>query len=189
MQVGHGLTHGKGGLVQVQRAFEHHRQDVGAAAGAGRAGVHHFSQPVAVVLMQLVNACVQAPKRLAVGGQHQRVGIECPEPVDRLQKQRQGVGLGLHVIDADVGRDARQHHVARDQYLERLAGQRDVFRRVAVAADAGPVAPADADHLPIHHAVKAAGDGRHQSGVVVAAATNLRKIVGIGEAVRGKKTG
>ena len=60
--------------MQVERAFEHHGQDVGGAAGLGLAGFEHLGQAVGVVVFQLLDAFVQAGERLAVGRQHQRVG-------------------------------------------------------------------------------------------------------------------
>lgn len=60
------LTHGKGSLVQIQRAFEHHRQNIRRTAGTGQAGPHHFCQTVTVVFMQLLNSCVQACEGFAM---------------------------------------------------------------------------------------------------------------------------
>ena len=115
MQVRQRLAHGEGHLVQVQHAFEHDRNDVGGAGRSSRAGFNHLGQPVAVVVMQLRHARVQPAKRLAVRRQHQRVGRQRHEFVDGLKKQRQCVGFRLQVIDADIGGNARQHHVAADQ--------------------------------------------------------------------------
>jgi hypothetical protein len=65
----------------------------------------------------LRDARVQAGERLAVRRQHQRVGRQRQVAVERAQVARQRIAVGLEVEHADVGRDARQHHVARDQQL------------------------------------------------------------------------
>ena len=147
-----------------------------SAAVCGRcgAGLDHLGQAVAMVVVQLADALVQAAERLAVRGQHQRVlraaalnlSIESRNGLQR-------VGFGLDVVHADVGRYARQHHVAADQHLERIAIQRDVLGRMAVAADAAPVAPADAHGSALLHAVEAARHVRHHAGVVAGAAADL----------------
>ena len=49
---------------------------------------------------------------------------------------RQRIAVRFDVEHADVGRDARQHHVARDQQLVLGAEERRVLRRVAAAAQA-----------------------------------------------------
>jgi len=51
MQVGHGLAHRKGFLVQVERSLEHDGHHVGCAGGLPAAQLHHFRQPVAVVVV------------------------------------------------------------------------------------------------------------------------------------------
>ena len=61
--------------------------------GAGR---HHLGEALAVVLVQLADARVQAAERLAVRGQDQRV-LGQPACVDRVEEQRQRVGLRLDV--------------------------------------------------------------------------------------------
>jgi hypothetical protein len=95
MQVRHRFAHGEGGLVQVQLALEQHRQHRRPRTRPGsRAGVHHFGQAVAVVLVQLPDALVQAAEGLAVRGQHQRVGRQRLELVDRGQEQRSGSASG-----------------------------------------------------------------------------------------------
>ena len=74
------------------------------------------------------------------------------EAVDRVEEQLECIGLGLDLVDADIGRDARQHHVAADQQVQRVAVQRDMFRRMAVAADAAPLAAADGQQVAVGHA-------------------------------------
>ena len=59
VQVRNRLTHGKSGLVQIQIAFEKHRQDVDGAAGLELAGLHHLAQPLRMVRVQLADALMQ----------------------------------------------------------------------------------------------------------------------------------
>ncbi len=107
--------------------------------------------------------------------QHQRVGRQRAHPLQRGQEQRQRVGLGLVVIDADVGRDPRQQHVTRDQHAQRRAVQCDVLGRVAVAGQALPiVAPggpraADRQQAAVHQAPVGRRHLRHHAGVVAGA--------------------
>ena len=185
--MGNRLTHGKGGLVQVQRALEQHRQHLGRAAGPDRAGLHHLGQALAVVVVQLFNALVQAGEGFAVGGQGERLRIERAELVDRVQELLERVRLGLLVVHADIGGNARQHHVAADQHLEFVAIQRDVLRRMAVAADAGPRAPAYGQDVTIHHAPVGARHRGYQGREVAAAALDLFNGVRIIQAVLRKE--
>ena len=99
VQVRDRFAHGERGLVQVQRALEQHRQHVGGAARARGAGFQHLGEPVAVVVVQLVDAGVQAAKRFAVRRQRQGAVGQGPELVDGIQKQLQRIGFGLHVVD------------------------------------------------------------------------------------------
>ena len=157
-----GFTNGKGGLVQVQCAFEQHRQDVGRAAGLFGAGHHDFGQAVAVVVVQLANAGVHAGKRFAMRGQDQGVLGQGQKLVDGVQKKRQRVGLGLLLVHAHIGGNAWQHHVATNQHIQGLAIQGDVLGCMAVAADAAPGLVAYGQHAAIEHAAVAVGHGRHQ---------------------------
>ena len=133
-----GLAQGKRHLVHVQLALEHDRHDVGGAAWGCRAGVHDLGQALTVVVVQLLNALVQAGEWLAVGRQSERVCVQCLELVDGVQKLFQRVRLGLVFVHADVGGNARQHHVATNQGTGRHAVQRNMLGRMAIAADAGP---------------------------------------------------
>jgi len=51
VQVSNRLTHGKRRLVQIQLAFEHHRQNVYRAAKANRTGFHHLVKPIAMMVV------------------------------------------------------------------------------------------------------------------------------------------
>ena len=117
---------------------EQHRQQVGrAAAPRAQASSTSAKRSSWCACSWSMRVC-RPRERLAVRGQHQRVGRQRAHALDRVEEQRQRVGLGLEVVHADVGGDARQHHVAADQHAELVAVQRDVLRRMAVAGDAAP---------------------------------------------------
>lgn len=161
VQVGNGFAHGEGGLVQVQRAFEEHGQHVGGAAGRGGAGLQHLGQALAVVVVELFNAGVQAGEGFAMGGQRQGVRVQRLELVNGVEKQLEGIGLGLLVIDAHIGGNAGQHHVAAHQHLQFVAVQRDVLRRMAKAADAAPCPPANGERVAVLQASELGGHLRY----------------------------
>ena len=158
MQVRDGFTQREGGLVQIERALEQHRQQLGGGAGRGGAGLHHLGQPLVVVLLQLVDARVQAGEGPTVRRQHQRVRRHGPHALDGSEVERQRVGLGFQVDHHHVGADARQHHVAGDEHARRRLGaptdvgavQRDVLGRMAVAGVADPLVRADRQPLAVH---------------------------------------
>ena len=185
----HRLSHRKGGLVQIERALEHHRQHVGRCLRRHGAGVHHFGQPVTVVVMQLLDAAVQAAKRLAVRGQGERVFGQRAELVHRRQEQLQRVGFRLDVVDAHIGRNAGQHHVAADQQLQLVAIQGDVLGGVAIAADAAPVAPADANSVAVHHPAETGRYLRHHARVIAGAAPDLGQRIRVVQTMRSKEVG
>ena len=66
VQMGYRLAHGEGHLVQIQRAGEQNRHHITRALRTGGSGLHHFGQAIAVVGVQLLDAHMQASKRLAV---------------------------------------------------------------------------------------------------------------------------
>ena len=76
------FSHGKGGLVQIQLSFEHHGQHVGGAAGLQGAGFHDFCQAVGVVVVQLLDALMDADEGFAVRGQGEGVWCAGGEFVD-----------------------------------------------------------------------------------------------------------
>ena len=173
--------------MQVEFALEQHRQDLERRMRPHRARRHHVGEPVGVVVLQLVDARVQPAERLAVGRQHQRVGGQATHAFDRREVERQRIGLGLQVDHADVGRDARQHHVTRDQQAQRFAVQADVLGRVAVAGVAGPDVAAHRQPLPFHHPAELARHVRHHARVVVAAVAHLVERGRVGHAVAAEE--
>src|SRR5665811_2166715 len=119
------------------------------APGPGRAGSHHFGQPFPMVLMQLFNAFIKTNERFAMRGQGQRLGVEQAELVDRIQELFERIRFRLLIVDADVGGDAWQHHVAANQQPQLLTIQGDMLWRVAIAADAAPLPRANGQHLAV----------------------------------------
>ena len=168
MQMGDRFAHGKRGLVQVELALEHDRAarrppTAGLCAQASTTSASRSRWWSCSWRMRSCKPRNGLPCEGSVRVSSGRRG----ELVDGVEEGLERVGLRLHVVDADVGRDARQHHVAADQHLQVLAVQRDVLGRVAVAADAAPVAPADANRVAVLHAPESARDLRHHAGVVV----------------------
>ena len=103
VQVGNRFTHGKSGLVQVELAFEQHRQHLGGTAGPLRAGQQHFSQTLCMVLVQLRDALVQAGEGFAVRRQCECLRIERAKAVNRVKKLPQRIAFRLLVVDAHIG--------------------------------------------------------------------------------------
>lgn len=167
--------------------MEQHRQQVVRAGRARAAGGQRIGQPRIVVRAQLVDAFMQPDERPAVRRQHQRVGRQRAQALERRQVHRQRVRLGFGVVDADVGADARQHHVAGDQHAERRAVQRDVLGRVPVAGDAAPVVVADAQRQAVDQPAVLRRHRRHQARVVAGARTHLRHRVGVDQPMRGEE--
>ncbi|KAG1279107.1 hypothetical protein G6F64_014603 [Rhizopus arrhizus] len=132
------LAHGVGHQEQVQLALEQHRHDVGGRLRLRGARFQDFSQTVAVMLVLLRDALVQARERAAMRGQDQGVVGQAVVAVQRTQVQGQRVGIGFVVEHAHVGGNARQHHVARDQHVQAGRMQRRVFRGMAIAHDHAP---------------------------------------------------
>ena len=118
-----------------------------------------------------MRAC--SPERTAVRGQHQRVLGQVGVAVQRTQVQRQRIGVGLVVEHADVGGNARQHHVAGDQHAQVGRVQRGMLGRMTVAHDDAPVAAADTDLITVQDARVARRHGRHQAGIVIGALADL----------------
>ncbi|MNR20190.1 hypothetical protein D3C85_1370200 [compost metagenome] len=91
-----------------------------------------------MVVFELADAGVQSLEGLAMRGQHQRVLGQRQIALQRIEEPAQRVSLGLVGMHADIGGNARQHHVAADEYIELGAIESHVFWRMAVADDAFP---------------------------------------------------
>jgi hypothetical protein len=130
---------------------------------------------------------VQPDEGPAVRRQHQRVRPAAPQRRDRRPGTAPAGWTRARCAHADVGGNARQHHVARQQHAA-PAHAGHVLGRVAVADDAGPVFAADVQHLAVHQPVVARA-GRHQaarSGRAVLA--HLGQRVGVDQPVAGGRS-
>ena len=126
--MGHGLAKGEGQLVVVQWPFEQNAQSIHRAQGALGAGLFQLGQAFLVVLVQLLNPVVKPPKGFAVRWQGQGFLRQGRQLVDGVQELLHRVAQRLGFINADIGGDARQHHVATNQQAPLLASQGHVFR-------------------------------------------------------------
>ena len=122
MQVRQRLADREGGLVRIELALEHHRNDVGGAARLV-AGGQCFSQARRVVRAQLAGPLMRTAKQAAVRWQYENIGRQAFVQVLRVEKPFERIGFRLVGPDADVGRDARQQHVAGDHHVEFAAIQ------------------------------------------------------------------
>jgi hypothetical protein len=66
IEVGDGLAHGECRLVQIELAFEEHGQQVCGTAGAFGARDGHVFKAVAMVIFELLDACVDSREWQAV---------------------------------------------------------------------------------------------------------------------------
>ena len=175
--------------MQVELAFEHDGHDILGAARLLVASHNHFIQSLAMVVVQLVNAPVQAGERLAMSGQGQGVAIEGFELVDGIQKLPQRIRLRLVLMYAHIGGDAWQHHVPANQNPQLGAVKCNVFGGMAVAADATPALVTNSYHVAILHTFKTSGDSRHQVGEVTCSGLDLRQVVDVLQSVGLKECG
>src|SRR5256714_9982349 len=147
VQVGYRLAHGEKSLVRIERAAEEDRQEVGGAPLPLGELALQLGKTGPVVRLELGDPGVRAAKGLAVRGQHQHVGRELAIAGNRIEEQAQRVALGVDRPDADIGRNGGEQHVPRDDDIQRLAVERHVLRRMAMADDRAPVVLADAQHI------------------------------------------
>jgi hypothetical protein len=122
-----------------------------------------------MVGVQLVDPRVQSAEGPAVGRQHQGVFGQRAKAVDRGEEQAERITQRVARHHRNVGRDARQQHVAGNQHAEFGAIQAHVFRGVAVADDGAPVVVADPQRPVGEQALVGGGDFRHAALVAVAA--------------------
>src|SRR5712692_6438996 len=179
MQMGYGLAHGKESLMRIERTAEQQRQEIAGAAGIVLQLIQQFSEMGLMMPLELRHARVRAAERLAVRGQHQDVFGQLAVARDRLEKQAQGIALGVDRPHADVGRDGRKQHVARDHHVERFAVEREVLRSVAVADESAPLVGADLHPVALDDAPVGEREFGHQLGVAVAASSHPGGALGI----------
>ena len=122
-----------------------------------------------MMLAQLCDTRVQAAERTAVGRQHQRIGRQAGELVERRQVLGQRIALRLDGEHRNIGGYARQHHVAGDQHVQGFAVQRGMLRRMTEAGDDAPLLLANLDQVAILHAGIGLRNSRHQRRIIIAA--------------------
>ncbi len=104
---------------------------------------------------------VQRREGLAMRWQHQRVVRQRAEAFQRGEEGAERVGHRLARMQPDIGRDARQDLVGRDQHLRLGAIQAGHVRRVALAGHHPPFAPADRQRVAVGDGVEGARQGRY----------------------------
>jgi hypothetical protein len=145
---------------------------ISSAAVFGRAATgldQHSSQRCAWCACNCSTRACRPRKGAAVRGQHQRVLGQRQELIDRVEEQPQRIGPGRAGHHRNVGRDARQQHVAGNQDAELGAIQAHVLRGVAMADEGAPFMRADAQALVGEQAPIGGGDFRHAALVAIAA--------------------
>ena len=119
----------------------------------------HFQQALerlVLTIAQMRNAFVQTVKTFIVRGHHQHVVRNVLlQPIERRHPLAHRVGGGLHRVHRHVGRNARQHLVARDQQLLLRVVQAGMFWRMTAPDHHLPIALADADFLAVREPLKA----------------------------------
>lgn len=169
-QMGDGLAHGEHRLMGIgDFAGEQHRDQLGGGQRIIGAGGEEVVAALAVMLGQFGDAGVDAAEGQAVRGQDQGVCGQFGETLQRCQKPAERIIVAGGGEAADVGRDARQQHVAGDQYAEVGAIQAGVLRGVAKADDDPPVVLADAQQVVVEDAPEGWRDDRHTAPIGVAA--------------------
>src|SRR5205809_2322023 len=142
MQMGYRLAHREEGLVRVERPAKEQPEQIARAQRLALQGVDELGEVLLVMAFELGDADVRAAERLAVRGQHQHVLGKLAVAFQRLEEEAQRIALGVDRPDADVGRDGREQHVAGDDDVQRLAIERQVLGRVAVADEGAPLVAA-----------------------------------------------
>ena len=85
IQVRDRFAHGEKSLVRIQFAPEQHWKQVRRGTRLCT-GIEHFRQAVAMMVMQHLHAVVRAAERQAVRRQHQRIGGQFREAIDRHEE-------------------------------------------------------------------------------------------------------
>src|SRR5260221_314675 len=143
MQMGYRLAHREEGLVRIERPPEEKAEQLAGAAFLAFQGLDDFFEMRLVMRFERGHAVMRAPEGLAVRGQHQHVLRQLAVLLQRLEEQAQRIALGVDRPDADVGRDGGEQHVAGDDDVQRLAVEREVLGRVAMANEGAPLVAAD----------------------------------------------
>ncbi len=102
MQVRERFAERKRQLVQIELAIEQHRHDARRRLRRIARG-EHLSESICMMTMLLPDALMQPAKRFSVRRQHQSVGRQQQQLVERSQIARQRIGVGLEIKHADIG--------------------------------------------------------------------------------------
>jgi hypothetical protein len=125
--------------------------------------------------MELPYPGMQADEWKAVRGQDERIGRQIGKAVDRIQEAPNGVIERCRSGHSDIGGDARQQHVARDQYAQFGAVKGDVLWRMALSDDTAPGVRVDADDIPVGEPMVMLRQARHAPAIDVAAGGKFAK--------------
>ncbi len=96
------------------------------------AGGDQFVEARGVMLLEGVHPLAQAIERQTVRRQDERVGGQFRIARQRVEKAAQRIAVGRRGLHADQSADARQDHVAGDQYTQLRAIKRCMLGRVPV---------------------------------------------------------
>ncbi len=149
MQMGERLAQRECHLMPVEGSPKQYRQQIHSTLGAS-AGCNNLRATGPVMCREIVDSRVQAEKREVVRRQDERLGRNCAaQCVERVQKARQWIAVGLVSLDADIGRYLGQDLVTRDQYAGLCTVEAGELRRMAFADDHSPFPPADLYDQPV----------------------------------------
>src|SRR5690554_7858527 len=113
--------------------------------------------------LELFDARRQAAKGLAVGRQHQRLGIEFAQALEGAEPAAQRIRLRFHIAHQNVRADLRQQLVAGDQQRLLLAVEAEMLRRVSLSHDDPPLTPSDLEEVAVAQPSKAGGVLWHEA--------------------------
>ena len=121
------------------------------------------------MLGQLTGALAGTAKRQTMRRQNQGIGRQTQHAGGGIQEQRQRIALGLIGLHADIGGDARQQHVARDQHTQCFAIQGNMLRAMTVTGDQTPAPRPDLQLGPAQQTPISLGKARHMRDEIIAA--------------------
>ena len=131
------LAEGEEQVHPLQLAAEHVRQQLGRGLRLA-AALLDLRELLLVMRRQIVDALVQAVERHAVRRQHQRVGRQRTQSLQRIEIRAQRIRIADVEAVADVGRNRRQHLVAADQHARGCVRQAQMTLRVTVGLQRHP---------------------------------------------------
>src|SRR5207253_6455657 len=110
-------------LVVVELALEEERQRLERGDWL-RATFEEALEAALVMVAQLRDAPVEAVEDAVVRGEHERVVRKVREAPEGIEEELERVRFRLVAPHGDVGRDARQDLIARDEHAKRFAPER-----------------------------------------------------------------